>query len=135
MFAFNKQSFNKTTLHSMSATSDSYMDIYPGQTTVLRFNLILIEPNSFNLKLELTSTIAAAVQPLSVFDIERFYVSFVGINYPCVHTQLGSASFAANTAEFDFSVGSTLSVGDVDYMPIDSKNLTSSTVSRFKILN
>ncbi len=105
------------------------MDIYPGQTTILRFNITFNVHKSFNLKLNLASTITDSVLPSSVFEIQKFYVSYVGINYPCVHTKLSVSNLIpVKTAEFEYAVGASLLVGDLDYVAIDPKYSSSSIV-------
>ena len=104
--------------------------IYPGKTTILRFDLVIPEEGSYDFQLELTSTISEAGLT-NILAVQNFFISDVGVNYPCVYGNLGSTELKMGSGLYPESAG--LNVGDIEYMSLDPKNLTASTVFKYRI--
>ena len=111
-----------TYVNPFDSINSTFKTLYPGQTSILRFNLIINETKSFQLTLNLTSTILS-----DFIEVQKFYNLSIGANYPCLAINaptdfMYSASFptAANSAG--------ITVGSIDYIPIDVNNISSSAV-------
>jgi hypothetical protein len=85
--------------------------------------LILNEYKSFNLIINVTSTI---LQLADYIEIQKFFISNIGVNYPCVSIQ--SPTSFISSVSYPFSYGAGISLGQIDYYPIDTNNITASTV-------
>lgn len=56
----------------------NYVSVYKGQTTIIRFNMTLLDRLYYDISTILTSSIVA-----DNYQIVRFFVSNLGVNFPC----------------------------------------------------
>jgi hypothetical protein len=78
-----------STLYGVDSTNQNqlvfvytnYPTMYPGQTTILRYNLTLNDTNYYNIKINLTSSLASG--NTDKYEVQRMIISNVGDNYPC----------------------------------------------------
>ena len=66
----------------------SNTNFYKGQTSILRYTILLNESKSFQLSLTINSTL-----PVDTYDIQRFFIAGVGDNLPCVNSKLQPATY------------------------------------------
>jgi hypothetical protein len=98
--------------------------MFPGQTSILRFNLVIRENKSFKLVVNLTSNIDALSD---FFEVQKFFISNVGANYPCVSVR-SEASYKMDLKNSFGAVGAGIAL-DLDFYPIDILNISASTVN------
>ncbi len=102
--------------------------MYPGQTTILRFNLVINEYKSFKLVLNLTSNINDLNDYI---EIQKLTISNIGANFPCVSI-LTNVDYI-NDYNYELSYGAGL-ILDLNYYPIDILNISASTVIIYSII-
>ena len=118
-------------------TNDSYYTTFKGQTNILRYSLTFTQKADYDIKLKLKSI--GLVNPIQFvmgnnsinrdkesIEIQRFFVSRAGNNYPCLNGHLQIA-----VLEDPFTC--VLPIGKINYFPIDEKNLSSSNVNFINI--
>ena len=102
--------------------NSTFKTLYPGQTSILRFNLIINETKSYQLTMNLTTTILS-----DFIEVQKFYNLSIGSNYPCLAINTPT-DFIFNPA-FPFAASSAgITVGYIDYIPIDVNNISASAV-------
>ncbi len=105
----------------------SAKQISPGQTIILRFDLIIEEEKSFDLKFLLETSLSTYTTLAQAIEIKKFFIANVGFNYPCVSGKFGSCDFFENAnAQV---TGGLLSVGDIDQVPLHKRNVSANTIS------
>ena len=105
---------------SMFYVYANYTYLYKGQTSIIRYNVTMLDGGYYDLSVGLSSSLAA-----NSFQIVRFFLLGVGSNFPCVP---GSA-FVNYTNSTNYSYAAYASVGEVAYYPFLPSNESASTVN------
>lgn len=84
---------------SFIAVNSPYTKMFKGQTTMIRYNLVVTEiSKSYDFRFSLSSSSLTNDQ----FEIQRFFVSNIGDNFPC--TSLSNQQIISITNGYIFSI-------------------------------
>jgi hypothetical protein len=116
------------TLLTDTFVATNYMQVSPGQTVILRYNLVLNQSTFFALIMNLQEyeMVSSAYVEGGPIEIQNLFIAKVGYNYPCINPLLGA------TQVYDSLSNATLDAADVDFVNFDLLNISSSAV---KLLN
>jgi hypothetical protein len=56
----------------------NFVNLYKGQTSIIRFNLTMLDKQFYDIGISVSSNLAA-----DTFQLHRFFISNVGDNFPC----------------------------------------------------
>lgn len=111
--------------------NDSFVEkdfklIYPGQTVILRYNLVLEEQTFFAYKMNF-AILEGPNDGNGLMEVKNLFIARAGYNYPCIQPRLGSTQISTDLHS------ASLDASDVDYVPFDRYNMSSKTVFFYKI--
>ncbi|RNA15674.1 hypothetical protein BpHYR1_008571 [Brachionus plicatilis] len=98
--------------------NSAYLNFFKGQTSIIRFNLTIDEPKSFETTFSLSNT------QTDELEIIRLFTLYIGENFPC-SSMLSEATFS-NGSKYPYEI--KINVGDLSFFETDPKNITSSTI-------
>lgn len=115
--------------------------MWKGQTTILRFNLIINQEPNAKLTLAITSNINEIIKSPNVLEIQRFFIASVGFNYPCINSRIRTLSPESERRDknnnketnedgsWNYKVGESFEIERLNYFPFEANNVSASTVT------